>query len=86
MGSSTRKLAVAAFSNKTNNDWDSIFILDYVGGHNKQLLVHTHLKSLVDQRDKWHALVIEMDAPELLYWLVAFICERNAPVVMFVFQ
>ena len=50
------------------------------------MLAHKHLKSLVDQRDTWHALVIEMDAPGLSHWLVAFICERSVAMVMFGLQ
>ena len=45
---STRKLAVAASSDNTNKDRDWTLSLDYGGGLSKQILVHTHLKSLVE--------------------------------------
>ena len=65
MGSSIRKPAVAASTKKIDKDWDSTFSLHYADGFSKEILVHTHLKSLVEQRDTWHALVMEMDSPEL---------------------
>ena len=83
MGSSTRKPAVAAPSDKRHKYWDFTFSLDYAGGTSKEILVHTQIKSMAEQRDTWHALVMEMDALQLSCWLVAFILERNVPVVTF---
>ena len=85
-GSTTRILGVAAFRNRMYKDWDSMSSLNDAPGFSKLILVHTHLNSLVDQRDTWHALVIEIDAPILLDCLVAFICERNIRVVIVCFH
>ena len=50
MGSITRNLAVATSSDKTDKDWDSTLRPDYADRLSKQTLVHTHLKSTVEQR------------------------------------
>ena len=62
IGSSTRKLAVAESSDKTNRDWDATINLDYVGGLGKEILVHMHRKRLVNQQDTWCSRGCSADA------------------------